>query len=78
MKIINKTKDFLKLKILPWLTKNWLEIINLIVLFIMYSIIYEKPNMVWAEVIGGLWIFVLLVYYIFFKLFGFKLPKKKS
>jgi len=78
MKIINKIKDFLKLKILPWLTKNWLEIINLIVLFIIYSIIYEKPGMAWAEVIGGLWIFVLLVYYIFFKLFGFKLPKKKS
>jgi len=42
----------------------------------MYSIIYEKPGMEWVEVIGGLWIFVLLVYYIFFKLFGFKLPKK--
>lgn len=76
MKIIDDIKDFFNLKILPWLSKNWLDIINIIVLFIMYSIIYEKPGMEWAEVIGGLWIFVLLVYYIFFKLFGFKLQKK--
>jgi len=78
MKIINKFKDILKSKVLPRLVKSWLHIINLIVLLTIYSIVYEKPDVIWADVIGGLWIFVLLVYYIFFRLFGFKLPKKKS
>lgn len=69
-KIIN----WLKIKVLPWLKRSWMEIVNLFVLFIVYGNTDSLPG---VQTISGLWIFILLAYYIFFKLFGFSFKKKE-
>jgi len=63
---------------LPWLQKNWMQLINIIVLFIAYGTINEvtQPR---ASAVIGLWLFLLLGYYIFWKLFGAdKIIKRKE
>jgi hypothetical protein len=48
-------------KALPWLKafwlKNWFMILNYVVIFIAYNIVYDKPQVVFAELLLGLWIF---------------------
>jgi hypothetical protein len=65
MKILENLKAWLLrvlLKLKIWFPKNWMTVVNYLVIFIAYSIIYGKPGVVWAEVLLGLWIFVSLAY----------------
>ena len=55
--MFNKIKEFL-LKIKNWFLKNWIQIVNWIVLILVYGI---NEN-VWIELIVGLWIFVQIGY----------------
>ena len=55
--MIKKLKD-LWLKLKNWFIKNWISIVNWIVLILVYGI---NEN-VWIEVIVGLWIFVQIGY----------------
>lgn len=55
-----------KLKV--WFLKNWFMIVNYLVIFISYSIIYGHEDVVFAEVFLGLWMFVSIAFGVF-KLF---------
>ena len=63
----NKVKKFVKEKALPWLSKSWMQIINLMIVLFAYGKMdtHETPG-AWLV---GFWAFVLLAYYIFWKLF---------
>ena len=45
-------------KIIEFLKKNWTIIINYLIIFISYSIVYNHPEVVWAEFLLGIWLFV--------------------
>jgi len=64
--MINKIKKWAKETALPWLKKSLLQIVNMLVLFVAYGSL-DGGN----EWLIGLWLFILLGYYIFWKLFGF-------
>lgn len=49
-------------KIKTWFIKNWMIVINYLVIFIAYSIIFGKDGVVWAELLLGLWLFVSFAY----------------
>jgi len=51
---------FEKVKI--WFLENWFTIVNYLVIFISYSIIYGKEGVVFAEVLLGLWLFASASY----------------
>jgi hypothetical protein len=51
----------------PWLKKNWMQVVNMLVLFIAYHNLDSMPGL---QTIIGLWLFVLIGYYIFWKLLG--------
>jgi hypothetical protein len=69
-KLLQQLKLWATTKVWPWLKKNWMVIVNYLVIFISYSIIYNKGVEV-AETLLGLWIFVSLAYagykYLFLK-----------
>jgi hypothetical protein len=67
LKVWNQIKLWFEKRGLPWLKKNWMQIVNLIVLFIVYGNTDTLPV---VQTISGLWVFVLLGYYIFWKFFG--------
>ena len=69
-RILNDIKTWFTTKMLPWLKKAWMQIVNMIVLFAAYSSLNDDS---FAGVIVGFWIFILLSYYIFIKLFKFEL-----
>jgi hypothetical protein len=66
-KLIEKIKAWAVKTALPWLKKSWMQIVNILVVFIGYNALDAKP---FVQTIVGLWLFCLLVYYIFWKLFG--------
>ena len=71
-----KIKAWWKNTAAPWLKKSWMQIVNIIVMFIAYGTTDSLP---WVQAIVGLWLFLLLGYYIFWKLFGAeKMFKKKG
>ena len=45
-------------KILDWLKQHWMHLINYLVIIIAYSIIYGHTDIVWAEFLLGIWLFV--------------------
>jgi hypothetical protein len=45
-----------------WFKKNWFIIVNYIIIFMAYSMIYGKEGVVGAEVLLGLWIFASIAY----------------
>lgn len=49
-------------KIKAWFIQNWFIIVNYLVIFISYSVIYGKDGVVFAEVLLGLWLFVSAAY----------------
>ena len=49
-------------RIKAWFIKNWFIIVNYLVIFISYSVIYGKDGVVFAEVLLGLWLFVSAAY----------------
>lgn len=59
-------------KIKNWLVKNWFNLVNFIVLFTSYSIIFGVEKALYAEVLLGLWIMVNVGY------FGYKWFTKKK
>ena len=59
----------------PWLLKSWMQIVNIIVIAIAYGTTDSLP---WVQGIVGFWLFLLLAYYIFWKLFGAELIFKKK
>lgn len=69
-KLWDKIKDWAELTAWPWLKKSWMQIINIIVVFIAYSTLYDTGVAPGVEALVGFWGFTLLVYYIFWKLFG--------
>ena len=75
MNIWDKIKKWAKETALPWVKKGAIQIINVIVVLFLYG---QLDNMLQGEeiklglvtTIAGLWGFVLLGYWIFWKLFG--------
>jgi len=67
--MLEKIKKWAKETALPWLKKEWMQIVNLLILFIVYGVVKESENPGLSAIVG-LWLFVLIVYYIFWKLFG--------
>ena len=76
-KIWTNIKAFATEKVLPWLKKNWMQIVNFIVILVAYSKVYEQPGFGGVELILGLCLFIMLGYYIFWKLFGLEKAFKK-
>lgn len=74
-KIWEKIKAWAALTAWPWLKKSWMQIVNIIILFVAYGKMDD------AQLAGtglvGFWLFLLLAYYIFWKLFGFDKVWKK-
>ena len=58
-------------KPLVWLKKNWMIIVNYLVIALAYNNIYGKDGVVFTEVLLGLWIIVSIGYA------GYKLFVKK-
>jgi hypothetical protein len=71
-----KFKKWFKETALPWIIKGWMQVVNIIVLFVAYGII-DKVTQPGASTVVGLWLFLLAGYYIFWKLFGFDKVWKK-
>jgi hypothetical protein len=49
-------------KPLVWFKKNWMIVVNYLVILLAYNNIYGKEGVVGAEVLLGLWIFVSIAY----------------
>lgn len=49
-------------KIKAWFIKNWFFVVNYLVIFISYSIIYGVEGVVFAELLLGLWMFASVAY----------------
>jgi len=75
-KLWEKVKAWTIKTAIPWLKKSWMQIVNIIVVFIGYNSLDEKPGI---QDILGIWLFLLLAYYIFWKLLGAEkmFPKKQ-
>ena len=60
-KLWEKFVAWLKTVVLPWakafVLKHWFMIINYFVIVVAYDIIYGKDDVIWAELLLGLWIF---------------------
>lgn len=70
-KLWEKIKAWAKLTAWPWIKKSWMQIINIIVVLIAYSTLDNFVDQAPVAVtITGFWLFILLGYYIFWKLFG--------
>jgi hypothetical protein len=52
----------MKEKIKAWFIKNWFMIVNYLVIFISYSIIYGHEGVVFAEFFLGIWMFLSVAY----------------
>lgn len=74
-KLWEKIKKWATETALPWLTKAWLQIVNVFIVLFAYGKFDDLANgqeinaPVMATIIG-LWGFILLVYWIFWKFFG--------
>jgi len=69
-KIWEKIKTWWGKTALPWIKISWMQIINIIVVFIAYKTFNEIGTVPGVETLLGFWGFALLVYYIFWKFFG--------
>lgn len=63
----NKFEIWLITKAYPWLKKSWMEIVNFIMWVVAYGALSTDST---AGALVGLWLFLLMGYYIFWKLFG--------
>jgi hypothetical protein len=64
----SKIKKWFTETALDWIKKGWLQLVNVIVVFLAYNYVYESGKFI--EVIIGFWFFILLAYWIFWKFFG--------
>lgn len=53
---------------LPWLLKSWLQIVNVLIVLFAYGKLDDLGSP--AAGLVGLWAFILLAYWIFWKFFG--------
>lgn len=67
-KIIEKIEAWLKATALPWLKKSWLQIVNVFMVLFAYSKLDDLQSS--SATLVGLWGFVLLAYWIFWKFLG--------
>jgi hypothetical protein len=73
-KLIEKIKAWAINTAWPWFKKEWMQVINLLVIWIA-----QGTTKGLLHVLLGTWFFVMLVYYIFWKFLGIeKLFKKAS
>ncbi len=77
IKIWELIKSWFEKTAKPWLKKSWMEIVNMLILFIAYDKLSDALTYPVAETLVGLWLFVLLAYYIFWKLLGAEKMFKK-
>lgn len=75
-KLIEKIKKWAVETAWPWIKKSWLQIINVFIVLFAYGKLdnLESP----AAVLVGLWGFILLAYWIFWKFFGTEKVLKKK
>lgn len=78
LKVWTMIKTWATKRALPWLKTNWMQIINIIVLLIAYSKVYDIQVLPGIEALLGVWLFVLFAYYIFWKFFGLEKILKKN
>jgi hypothetical protein len=64
-----KIKKWAKETALPWLKTAWLQIVNVLVVLFAYGKL-DDAGLAGASTLVGLWGFVLLGYWIFWKFFG--------
>lgn len=76
-KLWEKIKKWAVETALPWLKKSWMQIVNIIIVFMAYGRFSNIEGEYAMETVTGLWLFLLLAYYIFWKLFGFDKVWKK-
>lgn len=76
--IWERIKIFYKTKFLPWFKKNWFEIINLSILFIVHILIRKTPDAGFADFIIKTWILAIIIYYIWNKIKNYVIFNKKS
>jgi len=69
LKLWEKIKAWAVKTALPWLKKSWGQIVNILVVAIVYSHTDTLPGI---QTISGIWLFFLLAYYIFWKLLDLK------
>jgi hypothetical protein len=62
-------KKWAKETALPWLKTAWLQIVNVLVVLFAYGKL-DDAGLAGAATIVGLWGFILLAYWIFWKLLG--------
>lgn len=74
-KLFEKIKVWFNKTALPWLKSSWMQIVNIIIMFIAYGSLDSAPG---SQAIVGFWLFILLGYYIFWKLLGAEFIFKKS
>jgi len=64
-----KIKKWAKETALPWLKKSWLQIVNVVIVLFAYGQL-DNAGVAVAAGIVGLWGFILLGYWIFWKFLG--------
>lgn len=74
-KLWEKIKAWWKATALPWLKTSWMQIVNILVIAIAYANTDTLPGL---QTVIGLWLFILLAYYIFWKFFGAEKAFKKK
>lgn len=73
-KLWDKIKAWWKNTALPWIKISWMQVVNMLMLGFVYS---QTDSLPWVQTIAGLWLFILLGYYIFWKFFGAEKMFKK-
>ena len=63
-----KIKKWWKKTAGPWILRSWLQIINVIIILSAYKTLDDLGSK--KSVLVGFWGFILLAYWIFWKLFG--------
>jgi len=48
-----------------WLEKYWMIIVNYLIIFISYSIVFGHDEVVWAQFLLGIWMFTSIAYAMF-------------
>jgi len=71
-----KFKKWITETAIPWIKAGLMQIVNMLILFVAYKGFDEVTQPGYSTIIA-IWLFVLLGYYIFWKLFGFDKVWKK-
>lgn len=80
-KIFQKIKKWAENKALPWIKVGWLNAINVLIVFYAYSQLDNATLWGFSDgpaALVGLWVFILIVYWVFWKLLGLEKLFKKD